>query len=92
MFCIRMQYSERRRCVEEQGCPTRWRNGTKVNGAEQFIAALNEGGYAVTQLSVDECGEHFPLSIAEMVRYDALVLSDVGVLSLLLTPSARGDT
>ena len=64
-------------------------NGTTLNGALQFIAALNEGGYAVTQLSVEACGEHFPLCMAEMARYDALVLSDVGALSLLLTPSAR---
>ena len=80
----------RNKAVLLAGEISRGPNGTTLNGALQFIAALNEGGYAVTQLSVDECGEHFPLSVAEMGRYGALVLSDVGALSLLLTLSARG--
>ena len=64
-------------------------DGTSVNGARQFVAALTGGGYAVTQVSAEDCGEHFPRTVAEMASYDALVLSDVGALSLLLTPDAR---
>src|SRR3569833_312649 len=80
---------QRKKAVLLAGEITRRPDGITLNGAHQFVTALEGGGYAVTQLSAEDCGEDFPCTVTEMESYDALVLSDVGALSLLLPPDAR---
>jgi uncharacterized membrane protein len=60
------------------------------NGALAFNAALAAAGIAVTQIGGEHCGADFPRSLAELATYDAVILSDVGALTLLMTPEARG--
>lgn len=60
------------------------------NGALAFNAALGAAGIAVTQIGGEHCGADFPCTLAELAEYDAVILSDVGALTLLMTPDARG--
>ena len=60
------------------------------NGALAFTAALAAAGIAVTQIGGEHCGTDFPRTLAELEGYDAVILSDVGALTLLMTPDAKG--
>jgi len=60
-----------------------------VNGATRFIAALQAGGLPVTQIGGERCETEFPDTIEALQAFSAVVLSDVGALSLLLTPATR---
>jgi uncharacterized membrane protein len=59
------------------------------NGAVVFNAALASAGIAVTQIGGEHCGADFPRTLAELTKYDAVILSDVGALTLLMTPDAK---
>ena len=58
-----------------------------TNGATAFNAAMAAAGITVTQIG----GERSPRSFrtAWMRSYQAVVISDVGALTLLVTPDAR---
>jgi len=58
------------------------------NGALAFNAALAAAGIVVTQIGGEYCGTDFPCTLAELAAYDAVILSDVGALTLLITPDA----
>lgn len=60
-----------------------------INGAERFIAALSAADIAVTQIGGDRCETEFPRSLEALSAYSSVMLSDVGVLSLLYTPETR---
>jgi uncharacterized membrane protein len=64
-------------------------SGGWTNGALAFNAALATAGIAVTQIGGEHCGADFPLTSAELAEYDAVILSDVGALTLLMTPDTR---
>jgi uncharacterized membrane protein len=64
-------------------------SATLVNGAKRFIAALEAGGLTVTQIGGERCETEFPDSVEALQAYSAVVLSDIGALSLLLTPATR---
>ncbi len=60
------------------------------NGALAFNAAMGAAGIVVTQIGGEHCGADFPRTLAELAGFDAVILSDVGALTLLVTPDARG--
>lgn len=64
-------------------------NAASVNGAASFIEALGAVGIETKQLAAARCEVEFPRSVELLGDYSAVVLSDVGALSLLLTPEAR---
>ena len=59
------------------------------NGALAFNAALASSGIDVTQIGGEQCGADFPRKAAGLAEYDAVILSDVDALTLLVTPEAR---
>lgn len=63
-------------------------SATWVNGATAFNAALATEGIAVTQIGGDRCATEFPYDIDALAEYQAVVISDVGALTLLVTPEA----
>ena len=64
-------------------------SGSYANGATRFLAALREGGFTVDQLPSERCESEFPASFEALDAYDAVVLSDIGALSLLYTADTR---
>ena len=60
-----------------------------VNGAAAFNAALAAEGISVTQIGGERCPAEFPYDLEALAPYGAVVISDVGALSLLVTPQAR---
>ncbi len=64
-------------------------SATLVNGADRFLTALRGAGMAVSQIGGERCETEFPRSLDELQAFSAVVLSDVGALSLLLTPETR---
>ncbi|MBN9222142.1 MAG: hypothetical protein J0I79_29730 [Mesorhizobium sp.] len=64
-------------------------SATSINGAAAFNAALAAEGIAVTQIGGDRCAAEFPFDLDALAPYRAVVISDVGALTLLVTPDAR---
>ena len=64
-------------------------SATTTNGATAFNAALAAAGIVVTQIGGDRCAAEFPDSLDALAGYAAVVISDVGALTLLVTPDAR---
>src|SRR4051794_2740825 len=62
-------------------------SGGYANGATRFLAALPQGGFSVDQLPSERCETGFPASLEALDHYDAVVLSDIGALSLFYTAS-----
>lgn len=64
-------------------------SATTVNGATAFNAALAAAGITVTQIGGDRCAAEFPDSLNALTRYQGVIISDVGALTLLVTQDAR---
>ncbi|MER8714382.1 glutamine amidotransferase [Mesorhizobium sp. M1295] len=64
-------------------------SATSTNGATAFNAALATEGIAVTQIGGERCSAEFPYDLDGLAQYQAVVISDVGALTLLVTPDAR---
>lgn len=64
-------------------------SATLVNGAGRFITALTNAGVGVTQIGGERCEAEFPRTLEALSAFSAVVLSDVGALSILLTPETR---
>ena len=64
-------------------------SAVSTNGATVFNAALAAADIAVTQIGGERCAAEFPLSLDALAQYQAVVISDVGALTLLVTPDAR---
>lgn len=60
-----------------------------ADGAEAFTAALEAGGIHVDRIASERCHADFPRSPEALAPYAAVVLSDIGALSLLVTPLTR---
>jgi len=54
-------------------------------GATVLMSVLSEGGFAVTHLSNEAASEKFPFKKEELDEYDAVILSDIGSNTLLLS-------
>lgn len=54
-------------------------------GAEAFLAALDDGGFQVDYVRAHEISQRFPESLEGFRSYDVVVISDVGANSFLLT-------
>lgn len=65
-------------------------SGRYMNGALHFLAATAGIGISVEQLPSERCEEDCPRALGALQAYDAVILSDIGSLSLLLTPESRG--
>ncbi len=59
------------------------------NGAERYIQGLAAQGIAIVQIGGERCESEFPTTMEGLATYSAVVLSDVGALSLLYTPQTR---
>jgi uncharacterized membrane protein len=55
-------------------------------GAEPLVAALKGSPFDLRYMPAHEAQEAFPLSLKELQKYDAVVLSDIGANTLLLHP------
>ena len=53
--------------------------------AVEFKAALAGGGWEVTHLPAHEIERNFPASVQELASFDAVIISDVGANSFVLT-------
>jgi hypothetical protein len=60
-----------------------------VNGATHFLAAMQGTNFAIEQLPSERCEADFPRTLEELQGYSAVILSDVGALTLLFTPESR---
>lgn len=58
---------------------------TYGEGGKWFIEALEENGIEVDYMPCHIAAEEFPESLEEMKEYDAIILSDIGSNTLLLT-------
>ncbi|MCL2034796.1 MAG: glutamine amidotransferase [Oscillospiraceae bacterium] len=54
-------------------------------GATRLIKILSDGGYDVTYLNNEVAAEKFPYTKEELAGYDAVILSDIGSNTLLLS-------
>jgi uncharacterized membrane protein len=59
------------------------------NGATRYIQTLAAHGIDVVQIGGERCEAEFPRSLRELSTYSAVIISDVGALSLLYTPETR---
>lgn len=59
------------------------------NGAARFVEALSSNGITVIQIGGERCEAEFPKTLSELEKYSAVIISDVGALSLLYTPETR---
>lgn len=55
-------------------------------GADAFVAALKDSPFHLTWMPAHQAVTDLPFSAAELDRYDAIILSDIGSNSLLLHP------
>jgi len=56
------------------------------SGADDFIAAAAQEGIEVEQMYGHDVPQKFPRTVAELSRYDVVILSDIGTNSFLLPP------
>jgi uncharacterized membrane protein len=55
-------------------------------GAEPLVKALADSEFALRYMPSHEAQTQFPLTLEELQRYDAVILSDIGANTLLLHP------
>ena len=60
-----------------------------ANGAVHFLASLAGSGYSVEQLASERCEIDFPRTPEALAAYAAVIISDIGALTLLFTPESR---
>jgi uncharacterized membrane protein len=60
-----------------------------ANGATHFLAAMQGTDFVIDQLPSERCEGDFPQSLAVLQGYSAIILSDIGALTLLFTPESR---
>ncbi|HLB80240.1 MAG TPA: glutamine amidotransferase [Dongiaceae bacterium] len=63
-------------------------------GAERLVEALRDSRFDLTYMPTHEAATDFPMRLAELQAYDAVMLSDIGSNTLLLHPDVwlRGKT
>lgn len=60
-----------------------------ANGAKHFLAAMQGTNFVIEQLPSERCEGDFPQSLEALQDYSAIILSDIGALTLLFTPESR---
>ena len=60
---------------------------THHRGADDFLKVLKSPDFDITYMLCHEAAESFPATAAELARYDAVILSDIGANTLLLPPA-----
>ena len=60
-----------------------------ANGATHFMAAVRANNFSIEQLPSERCEEDFPRTVEALQDYAAVILSDIGALTLLFTPESR---
>lgn len=55
--------------------------------ADEFKQAMGDSGWSVTHLPAHEIATSFPVTAEELAEFDAVVISDVGSNTFLLTPA-----
>ena len=60
-----------------------------ANGATHFLESLRESNYLLEQLPSERCETEFPRTLSALGDFSAIILSDIGALSLLFTPESR---
>ncbi len=68
---------------------TRFNSGSYANGAEHFLKVFEGSNISIEQLPSERCERQFPRTLAELQAYDAIILSDISALTLLMTPESR---
>jgi uncharacterized membrane protein len=63
-----------------------------TEGAAHFIAEVRALGHELTYIPCHEIPARFPRTAAELAPYDAVILSDVGSNTFLLTPETFTDS
>ena len=59
---------------------------TYHNGAKVFLAAVKDSPFDVQHMPSHEAQEEFPSTLEGLMKYDAIILSDIGANTLLLHP------
>jgi uncharacterized membrane protein len=65
------------------------RSNAYANGARPFLAAVRGNGYDVEHLASERCEAEFPQRMQDLSAYSAVILSDIGALSLLFSAETR---
>ena len=55
--------------------------------ADEFKQAMHDSGWTVTHLAAHDIADEFPTTAEGLAAYDAIVISDVGSNTFLLTPT-----
>ena len=55
-------------------------------GAEPLVAALKDSDFDLTYMPAHEAAAGFPFALEGLARYDAIILSDIGTNTFLLSP------
>ncbi len=61
----------------------------RANGAIHLLDALHDTAYQITQIASEQCETEFPRDAKHLEQFSAVVLSDIGALSMLFTPESR---
>lgn len=64
-------------------------SNTRANGATFLLKAFKNSSYEIEQLPTEACETEFPMRMDQLQKYSAVILSDIGALTLLLTPMTR---
>ena len=65
------------------------RSNAYANGAQYFLAAMNGSAYEIEHLASERCETDFPRHLPDLSQYSAIILSDIGALSLLFSAETR---
>lgn len=65
------------------------RSNAYANGAQHFLTATSGGEYEIEQLPSERCEAEFPRHVQELSKYNGIILSDIGALSLLFSAQTR---
>jgi uncharacterized membrane protein len=65
------------------------RSNAYANGAQHFLAALHGSEYEIEHLGSERCEAEFPRRMQDLSAYSAVILSDIGALSLLFSAETR---
>jgi uncharacterized membrane protein len=65
------------------------RSNAYANGAQPFLVAMRGSGYDIEHLPSERCEAEFPRRIQDLSAYSAVILSDIGALSLLFSAETR---
>jgi uncharacterized membrane protein len=65
------------------------RSNAYANGALHFLTSMRDTNYEIVHLPSERCEAEFPCSGEDLARYEAVILSDIGAMSLLFSAETR---